>query len=43
MNPSDLQHLRKTNLNRFIANCLNKIQVLGFAAARSEGTQLRAA
>ena len=39
MNPSDLQHLRKTNLNRFIANCLNKIQVLGFAAARSEGTQ----
>lgn len=41
MNPSDLQHLRMTNLNRFIANCLNKIQVLGFAAARSEGTQLR--
>ena len=41
MNPSVLQHLRKTNLNRFIANCLNKNQMLGFVDARSEGTQLR--
>jgi hypothetical protein len=41
MNFSDLQHLRKTNLNRFIANCLNKSQVLGFVEARSKGTQLR--
>lgn len=41
MNPSDLQHLRKTNLNRFIANCLNKNQVLGFVDGRSKGTRLR--
>lgn len=41
MNPSDLQHLRKGNLNRFVANCLNKSQVLGFIDARSEGIQLR--
>ena len=41
MNFSDLQHLRKTNLNRFIANCLNKNQVLGFVEARSKGTQLK--
>ena len=41
MNPSDLQHLRKTNLNRFIADCLNKNQVLGFVEARPKGTQLR--
>lgn len=41
MNPSDLQHLRKGNLNRFVANCLNKSQVLGFIDARSEGTRLR--
>lgn len=41
MDFSDLQHLRKTNLNRFIANGLNKNQVLGFVEALSKGTQLR--
>ena len=41
MDFSDLQHLRKTNLNRFIANGLNKNQVLGFVEALSKGTQLK--